>query len=278
MADLHTYISSVSTSGATRGLSFLGDGSRFYLGRYSGGVFIVEEYGMSALWDVTTAIATGNTFNTGVYGFTDVFITPDGARTYVVEGTAQTIREYSGVFPALTLQHTKNFLTELGGAFLSGMWMSEDGRDIFITNIAGALYHFTLGTAYNISTAVYVGSISTGLTMFNPFYSGAWVSSTGKKIMFAEYVNMPGYIDIYSIFLGARFDLTSEVSREMNRTSIPIAGSAGSVVFACSGNIDEDVFFINGILPNSINAVSAYTATSVITFWTNFHGQTEITS
>jgi len=278
MADLHTYISSVSTSGVTRGLTFLGDGSRFYLGRNSGGVFIVEEYSMSVPWNVTTAVATGNTFNTGVYGFTDVFITPDGARTYVVYGTGYEIREYSGVFPALSLQHTMNFQAAMGGDFLSGMWLSEDGRDIFITNLAGALYHFTLGTAYNISTAVYVGSISTGLVMFNPFYGAPWVSSTGKKIMYAEYVNTPTYINIYSIFLGTRFDLTSEVSREMNRAFIPIAGSAGNVVYSCSGNADEDVFFVNGVLPDGSDAIAAYTANSVITFWTNFHGQSEITS
>jgi len=277
MADLHTYISSFPTTDILYGLAFSDDGDKFYAGKYSGGVYLLKEYVMTVPWDITTASYTGNSFNTGVYGFRDAFISTLGARTYILEGTSHTIREYSGVFPSLSLAHSLNFQAQVGGNFLSGMWLSEDGVDLFLTNIVGSLYHFVLSTAHDISTAVIVNSISMGLTVLT--YDGnPWVSSTGKKIMYAEDSSVSNYIDIHSLFLDESFDLSSVTSHEVNRTYVPLPGGASLTVLGCFGNSDEDIFYVNSMLPDSTPAISSYTSLSIISFWTNFSGQTEITS
>ena len=87
-----------------------------------------------------------------------LFISNDGSKLYQSNGNSKIIHQYNlGVAYDVTSK-SSSYSTEtfnnLSG-YVECMWMSSDGVNMYIGDYDNKLYHYILGTPFNLSTAVY---------------------------------------------------------------------------------------------------------------------------
>lgn len=187
------------------GLTFSADGTKMFVCDFSPTIF---QYTLTTPWDMDTASFDGVSLSIAatVSNTSGIQISPDGLRLF---GTSTgddnmwqfdllTPNSIAGAFPAGLFSVT----TEDGSP--SDLVFSPDGEFVFITgDNNNAVFRYELGTAYDITTAVYSGNTLDVSSLVTSTLA-LEISADGKTL----FVGGTGDV-IYQFTLGNPFDLLS---------------------------------------------------------------------
>jgi hypothetical protein len=152
-------------------------------GRYllSNGVETAGTIGYSlanAVYDsVSFSVASQETTPTGI------FFKSDGTKMYVVGATGDDVNEYnlSTAWNVSTSTYVQNFSVASQDTGPTDVFFKDDGTKMYIVgSVAGAVYEYSLSTAWNISTASYVQVFSVSSQETSP--NGIFFKSDGTKM------------------------------------------------------------------------------------------------
>jgi len=168
---------------APQDLSFKDDGlTLFVLGGTNDTVY---QYALSVAWNITTATYASKSFSVTTQETTPtgMWIKPDGTTMYIVGTAADAVFQYTLSTPwdistASYASKTYSFSAQETSA--GGIALSNDGTKMWITGLIGDdIWEYTLGTAWDISTATPVNNFYVGFQETNP--GGIYVDSTAAN-------------------------------------------------------------------------------------------------
>jgi len=148
-----------SQDGIPVGLFFKADGTKMYVSGL--GNDSVYQYSLSTAWDVSTGSYDSVSLNvTSQDGSPrSLFFKSDGTKLYIMGNTNQSIFQYSlsTAWDLSTASYdSKSFSVSGQDTNPQGVFLNSDGTKVFMQGIAnGAVYQYSLSTAYDISTASY---------------------------------------------------------------------------------------------------------------------------
>jgi hypothetical protein len=151
---------------APTGLFLSPDGLNMYVNGTTGDD--VNQYTLSTAWDVSTATFV-RLFSTAAQDNSpqDVFFKPDGLSMFIMGATNDTVFQYtlSSAFDISTASYaSKSFSVTSQETSPLGLWFKTDGTIMYVIGSAtDTVYQYTLGTAWDVSTASYA-SISFSVT------------------------------------------------------------------------------------------------------------------
>jgi hypothetical protein len=142
----------------------------------------VYQYTLSTAWDVSTASYASKSFSVASQEATPLglWFKPDGLVMYVVGTSSDTVFQYTlgtawDVSTASYLGVSYNFATQEAQAIQVNL--SADGLKMWILGVAGDdIWEYTLGTAWNVSTATPVNNFYIGFQETSP--QGLFIDST----------------------------------------------------------------------------------------------------
>ena len=182
--------------GAMFGVAFSSDGTKmFVLGTSNDKVF---QYTLGTAWNVSTA--TYATASASIAGqdpnATDLAFSSDGLKMFIVGQDNDTVFQYTlgtawdvstATYASLSKSVAAQETTPQGMAF------SSDGTKMYIVGtFGGTVYQYTLGTAWNVSTATYA-SLSKSITAQETTANALSFSSDGLKMFIVGLANNTVY-------------------------------------------------------------------------------------
>jgi len=187
-----------------RWLEFNDDGSKMYVWFTSDDV--IYEYALSTDYDITTAIATGNTLNTAWRDTALWWIrfNPDGTKLYVIGVTNARVheRDLSTAYDITTATHI-DYLQISVDTYIRNIAFNADWTKFIIIGTGNLrIYEYNLSVAYDISTGTY----ST-----NNLYVWTFVASI-ESICFSnnwEKLLITGWNELLQFDLWTAYDVTS---------------------------------------------------------------------
>lgn len=168
---------SVSLSGYTgsvKAIFFKSDGTRLYV---NGGGNVTYQWNLSTAWDLSTASYSTQSSSVMLPGSGTVyglFIKPDGTKAYTIEQSTDTIYQFSmsSAWNISTISYdsvTLSVQTEAGEP--RGIWFNSTGTKLYVyDNGFGRVHTYTLGTAWDLSTASYDSSYLTAVAEITQIY------------------------------------------------------------------------------------------------------------
>jgi hypothetical protein len=222
----------------------------------------VNQYTLSTAFDVSTATFV-RLFSTSAQDITpqDVFFKPDGLSMFVLGSTNDTVFQYtlSSAFDISTATYaSKSFSVASQETAPTGLWFKPDGTVMYVIgSTADTVFQYTLGTAWDVSTASYSGisfsiaSQEASPTQVNLSADGLtmWIlGSTGD--------------DISQYALGTAFNVSTAVFensfyvgfQETNPQGLFIDSTANNRVYMVGQN--NDTVYQYNTATNSISAVT----------------------
>ena len=142
------------------GLFIGSNGTKMYVNGSAGDD--VNEYTLGTAWDITTGSFV-TTFSTAAQDTApqDIFFKPDGLSMFVMGATNDTVFQYTlgTAWDVSTASYaSKSFSVTSQEATPQGIWFKSDGLSMYIVgSTADAVFQYTLGTAWDVSTASYLG-------------------------------------------------------------------------------------------------------------------------
>ena len=147
-----------------RGLFFKPDGTKMYLVSLGADVF---EYDLSTAWDLSTASynqALDIPSPADAYGVQGMFIDPTGEILFISTGTTDTIYEYglstpwdisTATYSSVSLSVTSQDTSP------HNIFFKPDGTKMYMVGTSSdAVHQYDLSSAWDISTASFIGSFS----------------------------------------------------------------------------------------------------------------------
>jgi len=164
------------------GIAFSTDGTKMFVLDFFGEA--VNEYTLSTAFDVSTASFV-DSFSVAAQETnpTDVAFSSDGTKMFVVGFSGDDINEYtlSTAFDVSTASFVGSFSVAAQDTNPLGLAFSSDGAKMFVVgNDGDDVYEYTLSTAFDVSTASFVGSFSVAAQ--DTFPLGLAFSSDGAKM------------------------------------------------------------------------------------------------
>lgn len=168
-------------------------------------------------WDLSLA-----TFNGGDYGFYNVgaaagqgdaeglFFKPDGTKMYTVEPYTDRVYEYTLSTPWVLSSATLDgdLLVSGQDAQMYDIFFEPNGMKMYLCGVANdSVYEYNLGTAWQLSSAIYSRSFNTSLMVPNPI-SISFKSDGTKMVVTSQ---NSGYDASVGYALGTAWDVTSAV-------------------------------------------------------------------
>jgi len=200
------------------GIFFKPDGLKMYIVGDSGND--VNEYNLSTAWDISTSVYSQNFSVSGQdTNPAGIFFKPDGLKMYIAGANGNNVNEYnlSTAWDISTSVYNQNFSVSSQESYPLGVSFKPDGTKMYIFGETGDdVNEYNVGTAWDISTSVYVQNFSVagqdsspsgiffkpdGLKMYivgrssdkvHEYGMGSFVSSTGYA---ASITNSGGQID-----------------------------------------------------------------------------------
>ena len=178
------FFSVVSQESTPTGLFLSPDGLNMYVNGSSGDD--VNQYTLSTAWNVSTATFVG-VFSTSSQDSApnDIFFKPDGLSMYIMGQTNDTVFQYtlSSAFDISTATYaSKSFSVTSQETVPTGLWFKTDGTVMYVIGTtADTVFQYTLGTAWDVSTASYA-SISFSVASQESAPSQVNLSADGTKM------------------------------------------------------------------------------------------------
>jgi len=165
-----------------RGLAFNSDGTKMFV--VDPIVDAVNEYTLTTGFDVSTASFV-DSFSVGGQDVSpqDVAFSSDGTKMFVVGSDGDDINEYTLATPfdVSTASFVDSFSVAAQETAPTGVAFSSDGAKMFVAgNIGDDINEYTLGTAFDVSTASFVDSFSVKAQEIGPLSLA--FSSDGAKM------------------------------------------------------------------------------------------------
>ena len=145
---------------APNGLFLSPDGLNMYVNGSTGDD--VNQYTLSTAFNVSTASFV-RLFSTSAQDSNpqDIFFKPDGLSMFIMGQTNDTVFQYtlSSAFNISTASYaSKSFSVASQEGTPTGLWFKTDGTVMYVIgNSADTVFQYTLGTAWDVSTASYSG-------------------------------------------------------------------------------------------------------------------------
>jgi len=141
---------------------FKPDGTKMYVTGTSGDD--VNEYNLSAAWDVSTASFLRNSSVAGQDANPQgLFFKPDGTKMYVVGSTGDSVYEYNlnTAWDISTISYLQNFSVATQETQPQGVFFNPNGTKLYIIGQAGDdVNEYNLSAAWDVSTASYLQNFS----------------------------------------------------------------------------------------------------------------------
>jgi len=140
------------------GLDFKPDGTRmFAVGDINNTVY---QYDLAGAWDLTTASYSGNSFSVATQDTSPhgIAFSNDGTTMFVIGDANNTVYQYSlsTAWDVSTASYSsKSFSVATQGTIPHGLAFKSDGTSMFVIDVGGSIYQYTLSTAWDVSTASY---------------------------------------------------------------------------------------------------------------------------
>ena len=165
------------------GLAFSSDGTKMFVTGNTGND--VGGYTLTTAWDISTAYFTTDFPIAEDSAPEDVAFSPDGTKMYIVGGLNDSVFQYTlGTAWDLSTATYASLSVSVAAQEIqpSGLAFSSDGTKMYICGLANdTVYQYTLGTAWNVSTATYASlSISVAAQDLAP--QGITFNSDGTKM------------------------------------------------------------------------------------------------
>ena len=142
-----------------RDLFFKTDGTEVYfIANTNDSVF---QYTLSTAWDISTASYSSKSFSVGSQELTPYSLSfkPDGTKMYIVGSVNDTIYQYSlsTAWDVTTASYDSVSFSVTSQAINPyGMFIKTDGTKLYVLDVStDSVYQYTIGTAWDISTASY---------------------------------------------------------------------------------------------------------------------------
>ncbi len=162
-------------------LFFKPDGTKMYVLGSSGDD--VNEYNLSTAWDISTATYVQNFSVAPETSPSGLFFRSDGAKMYVCGTSADTVNEYnlSSAWDISTATSGTSFNLSTQDTNPQAIYFKDDGLTMFMLGSAtDNVFEYSLGTAWNVSTATIVRSESVAAQDSGPL--GLFFKSDGTKM------------------------------------------------------------------------------------------------
>jgi sugar lactone lactonase YvrE len=165
--DVSTSVYSQSLSVAAKetdpnGIVFNPTGSKMFVTGTSSDA--VNEYALSVLFDVTTAVFTQSfSVSAQTLACRGLTFNPTGTEMFVVDGYSGGIRQYtlSTGFDVSTTSYTRNFSTTSQDGDPHGVAFNPTGSKMFVIGVASdSVNEYALSSGFDISTSVFVDAFS----------------------------------------------------------------------------------------------------------------------
>jgi len=236
------------------GVAFSSDGAKMFVVGSAGDD--INEYTLSTAFDVSTASFV-DSFSVAAQDTspTDVAFSSDGTKMFVVGVIGENINEYtlSTAFDVSTASFVDSFSVAAQDTFPQGLAFSSDGAKMFVVGTAGDdVNEYTLGTAFDVSTATFVDSFSVAAQDTIP--TGVAFSSDGAKMFVVgddgDDVNEYTLATAFDVSTATFVDSFSVAAQET--TPLGLAFSSDGTKMFVVGFIGEDVneYNITSILPS----------------------------
>lgn len=152
------------------GIFFKSDGTKMYIVGDVGDS--IDEYDLSTAWNISTAVysqelsvAAKETSPSGV------FFKPDGTKMYTIGYNGDTVDEYnlSTAWNVTTASYLQEFSVAAKETAPNGLFFKPDGTKMYTVGGTGdTVDEYNLGTAWDVSTAVYLQELSVAAKDINP--------------------------------------------------------------------------------------------------------------
>lgn len=144
-------------------MHFRPDGMKFY-GMQDTGSCYVEEWDLSAPWDLSTATYVQE-FDTTTEDNTarGVSFSPDGLKMYVLGQQNDTVDEYDlgTAWDVSTAVHLQGFSIAAKDGTPHGLYFREDGKRFYFSGqVNSKVFCYLMTTAWDVSTAVFLDEIA----------------------------------------------------------------------------------------------------------------------
>jgi len=243
-----TYVQNFSVTAqesTPTGLFFKPDGTGMYVIGSSGDD--INQYSLSTAWDISTATYVQNfSVNTQESTPTGLFFKPDGTGMYVIGSRDDYLNQYSlsTAWDISTAVYVQRFYVRNQASTATGLFFKPDGTSVYVIGSKDdAMHQYSLSTAWDISTTVYVQSFSVlaqeagpaglffkpdGTSMYIIGYSGDDINQ--YSLSTAWDISAATYVQNFSVV--AQEDSPRDLFFKPDGTSMYIIGSTGRAVWA----------------------------------------------
>ena len=167
-------------------VQFNDDGTKFYIiGSTNDSVY---QYACATAWDVTTASFANKSFFIGLQetNAQGLFFKSDGTKFYIVGNNNDTVYQYScsTAWDVSTASYdSKSFSIAAQDTIPQGLFFKSDGTILYVLGAnSRALYQYTVGTAWDVSTASYASKVfSVSVQLSADSLTGISFKSDGTK-------------------------------------------------------------------------------------------------
>ena len=256
-----------SQENSTQGLAFSPDGTKmFVVGRENNEV---NEFTLGTAFDVTTAVHIGEFSATEDNSPSGLTFSPNGTKMFVVNFNSE-VNEYTlgTPFDVTTAFHVGN-LSMLPQVFdtPTGITINPEGTKMFVTTggldlAAMKVNEFTLGTAFNVTSASFVDVLFVFDTALQP--SDVVFSPDGTKMF------VVGQSGVTEYTLGTPFNVISAIHNGGFSVGAQVPGPKG-LAFSTDGT----KMFVVGDVENKVNEYALGTPFSVFPTWVDSFSITE---
>ena len=225
-----------SQENAPTSLFFKPDGTKMYVIGTTGDD--VNEYDLSTAWDVSTAsYLQVKSIQAEDYVPVGLFFKSDGTKMYVLGDTGNDVNEYtlSTAWNVSTASYVQRFVVSSQASYPVNLSFNSDGTKMYVIGHNGQSYtihEYGLSTAWNVSTASYLGGFAPKEHRYPKDLS---FNSDGTKMYLIGAGGSPEFSGaVYSYTLSTAWDITTAV------------WDAPANSYFYTGNQDtlpEDVFF-----------------------------------
>ena len=227
-----------------QGMAFSSDGTKMFVVGNDGDD--VNEYALSTAFDASTAaFVDATSVSSEETDPTGIAFSSDGTRMFVIGYGGDEINEYalSAAFDASTATHVDATSVSSQEATPTGMAFSNDGAKMFVTGYIGAdINEYTLSTAFDASTAVFVDAFSVSPQDDSP--EGMAFSNDGAKMFVVGYDGE----DINEYALSTAFDASTAVFVDAFSVS-----SHDSAPTGMAFSSDGAKMFVVGVTGDNVN-------------------------
>jgi hypothetical protein len=268
---------SIAGQEATPSGLFIGsNGTKMYVNGSGGDD--VNEYTLSTAWDITTATFV-TTFSTSAQDTSpqDIFFKPDGLTMFIMGGANDIVYQYTltVAWDVSTASYaSKSFSVTTQETSPLGLWFKPDGLVMYVIgSTSDTVFQYTLGTAWDVSTASYA-SISYSIATQEGTPQQVNLSADGTKM----WVLGSSGDDIWEYTLGTAWNVSTATpvnnfyvgfqdtgptgmfidSTAANR--VYLVGATSDAVFqyytaANSLKLDTEKLYVDGLLSVNENLV-----------------------